>query len=198
MKVINKRQATLITAAIIVLAVAVCGTLAYVIAGTSSVENTFTPSHVACAVLENGSNTEHTSDVVSGVAQKTNVMIKNTGNTEAYIRVAVVVTWKSADGRVWAQQPTDNDYTLEPNTNDWVKGSDGYYYHKAPVAAGDTTKAIIKSAALKEGITPPVGSDGTKYYLDIEIVASAIQSTPVSVVMDEWKVTVSNGSISGN
>lgn len=197
MKVINKRQATLITAAIIVLAVAVCGTLAYVIAGTSSVENTFTPSHVACAVLENGEDAEHTADVVDGITQKTDVKIKNTGNTEAYIRVAVVVTWKSADGRVWAQQPSDTDYTVVLNDTDWVKGSDGYYYHKAPVAAGATTKAIIKSAALKEGITPPVGSDGTQYYLDIEIVASAIQSTPVSVVTGEWEVTVSGVNITG-
>lgn len=193
MKVINKRQATLITAAIIVLAVAVCGTLAYVIAGTSSVENTFTPSHVACAVLEN--DTEHTAEVVDGITQKTDVMIKNTGNTEAYIRVALVVTWKSADGRVWAQQPVkDTNYTIKLDDAYWVE-VDGYYYHKAPVAAGDTTEVLINSAALKG--TPPVGSDGTQYYLDIEIVASAIQSTPVSVVTGEWGVTVSGVNITG-
>ena len=199
MRVINKKQMALITAGVLLFAVAVCGTLAYVITSTLSVENTFTPSDVACAVLENGSEEAHYADMVNGITEKSSVKIKNTGNTEAYIRVALVVTWKSADGRVWAQTPVEGesgDYTMSISSDGWLPIGDYYYYTK-PVAAGETTKVLVNSASLNAGKTPPVGTDGTPYYLDIEIVASAIQSTPVSVASDEWGVTVSGIEIVG-
>jgi hypothetical protein len=152
------------------------------------VENQFTPSKVACAVVENGGK------LVSGAVQntgteKTDVQIKNTGNTDAYIRVAVVVNWMSADGtKVWAQKPEAEDYEISDNLsgNGWIDGGDGYYYYTDPVEPGEMTDILINSAT--QTVTGPVGTDGTQYYLSIEIVASAIQAEGMgaSSAQDAW------------
>ena len=166
-------------------------TVAFLVTRTGSVTNTFQGSKVACAVIENGS-TDETSDIVS-VTEKNNVQIKNTGDTTAYIRVAMVVNWMSKDGKVWAVKPVqgdDKDYTITyAPDNGWLDGGDGYYYYSKPVAPdspNNLTSVLIQEAKLNTGVTGPVGTDGTQYYLSIEIVASAIQSTPIDVVTKQW------------
>ena len=176
MKKFSNKKFIVITAVALLLFVTVGSTLAYIFTNTNPVENEFTPSKVACAVVENGG------DPVSGAVQntgteKTNVQIKNTGDTDAYIRVAVVANWMSADGtKVWAQKLEDNDYQISYNLGDngWIDGGDGYYYYTKPVKPGKMTDILINSAT--QTVTGPVGTDGTQYYLSIEIVASAIQA----------------------
>lgn len=196
MKKYINRKSVLITSIVLLLLVAVGTTLAYIFTNTDSVENTFRPSKVACAVVENGSLTENTDDIVETGTTKKDVKIKNTGNTDAYIRVAVVVNWMSADGtRVWATKPvkstdgTDGDYTITYNlkANGWIDGGDGYYYYTQPVAKSDLTDILITSATqlTQKG---PVGTDNTQYYLSIEIVASAIQANGMGATSakDAW------------
>ena len=199
---INKKS-IIITSVLLLLLVAVGTTLAYVFTSSGPVENTFNPSKVACAVVENGSPDENTNNIVATGTSKTDVKIKNTGDTDAYIRVAVVVNWMSEDGqRVWAQKPiasTDGqtgDYTIEYSLAEgWFDGGDGFYYYNAPVAPEGFTSVLIEEAKLIG--TPPTGIDDTKYFLSIEIVASAIQATPTSTVVAQWHVSVgSDGTIS--
>ena len=176
-KYISKKSIVLVALALL-LTVAVGTTLAYIFTKTNPVQNTFKPSKVSCAVVENGSTTENKGNIVYTGYIKSNVQIKNTGDTDAYIRVAVVITWKSADGtKVWAQKPGEGDYTMKLNLSDngWVEGTDGYYYFTKPVSAnGGLTDVLITSATqLKDG---PKGTENEQYYLSIEIVASAIQA----------------------
>ena len=199
---INKKS-IIITSVVLLLWVVVGTTLAYVFTETEPVENTFTPSRVSCAVVENGKEPVSGSLVNIGTS-KENVQIKNTGDTDAYIRVAVTVNWVNADGtRVWAQKPIQNtDYTITYNLSKdgWFYGGDGFYYFSkavSPDSPNNLTDILISNAALMSGVTAPVGTDNTKYYLSIEIVASAIQSTPASTVSNQWGVTVSDaGTIS--
>ena len=199
---INKKS-IIITSVILLLLVAVGTTLAYVFTETEPVENTFIPSRVSCAVVENGKEPVSGS-LVNISDSKNNVQIQNTGDTDAYIRVAVTVNWMNADGtRVWAQKPIQNtDYTITYNLSKdgWFDGGDGFYYYSkavSPTSPNNLTEILISNAALMSGVTAPVGTDNTQYYLSIEIVASAIQSTPVSTVSDQWGVTVSDdGTIS--
>ena len=197
----NIKKKTLLTMSVaLLLSVAVGITLAYILTKTEPVENTFNPSKVACAVVENGSATENTDGIVENRATKTDVKIKNTGDTDAYIRVAVVVNWMSADGsKVWATKPVmGTDYSIdwafddEINPTAWDPGSDGYYYYKNSVVPnGGLTEILINEAKVLK----PAPLDG--YYLSIEIVASALQAKPASVVTSQWGVTVANdGSIS--
>ena len=200
-KYINKKL--IITSVILLLLVAVGTTLAYVFTETEPVENTFIPSRVSCAVVENGKEPVSGS-LVNISDSKNNVQIQNTGDTDAYIRVAVTVNWMNADGtRVWAQKPIQNtDYTITYNLSKdgWFDGGDGFYYYSkavSPTSPNNLTEILISNAALMSGVTAPVGTDNTQYYLSIEIVASAIQSTPASTVSDQWGVTVSDdGTIS--
>lgn len=199
---INKKS-IIITSVILLLLVAVGTTLAYVFTETEPVENTFIPSRVSCAVVENGKEPVSGS-LVNISDSKNNVQIQNTGDTDAYIRVAVTVNWMNADGtRVWAQKPIQNtDYTITYNLSKdgWFDGGDGFYYYSkavSPTSPNNLTEILISNAALMSGVIAPVGTDNTQYYLSIEIVASAIQSTPASTVSDQWGVTVSDdGTIS--
>lgn len=202
MKKFISKKFIVITAVALLLFVTVGSTLAYIFTKTEPVENTFNPSKVACAVVENGSATENTDDILETGITKTDVKIKNTGDTDAYIRVAVVVNWMSADGtRVWATKPvkstdgTDGDYTISYAENTgWEKGSDGYWYYtkSVPPTDGSNLTGILISEAKVLKNAPQEG-----YYLSIEIVASAIQAKPASVATSQWGVTVVNdGTIS--
>ena len=185
----KKRLTILLVSLSLILVVGVGVTLAYVFASTGDVVNTFTPSHVSCAVVEDQKTDDAPTGQVS-VNTKSNVKIKNTGDTEAYIRVAVIINWKNEDGHVWATAPTSDEYTISYDTSNpkWVKlASDNFWFYTAPVShieGSNLTDVLIKSATqLKPG---PVGTDKSQYYLSIEIVASAIQSTPTNVVGDNW------------
>lgn len=178
-----KNAAMLIPALALLLTLSVGGTVAFLVAKGNPVRNEFTPSAVSCQVVEASFNGETKSDVA----------ILNTGNTEAYIRAAIVVTWKAAEGgNIYAVKPKENvDYTITLNDTDWVLGSDGFYYHKNPVAAGGTTQELIKNCYPEAGKVP------AGYGLNVEILGSAIQSVPDSVVTSVWSSGVSgvNGGI---
>ena len=180
----KKRLTVLLVSLSLVLAAGVGATLAYVFASTGDVVNTFTPSKVECAVVEKNNNQETTqvsAGEVENLTSKQEVRIKNTGDTEAYIRAAIIVTWKKSDGTVYAKSPVENeDYIMQLNlTSDgWVLGADGYYYYTKPVAAGATTGMLISSATAK--------TTTGEYSVSIEIVASAIQSNLGNDAQSAW------------
>lgn len=180
-----KRLATLLVSLLLVLGVAVGGTVAFISTRTADKVNTFTPSKVTCEVTETFENNV-----------KSQVAVKNTGDTTAFIRAAINVTWMSnkdaADQTVSAKVPVkDKDYsiTFAKNTN-WIKGADGYYYYQLPVDPKGSTGVLIEECKLQENASVPDG-----YHLSVEIVASAIQSAPDSVVQSMWHVTVEDGKI---
>lgn len=186
-----KRLATLLVSLLLVLGVAVGGTVAFLSTRTDSKVNTFTPSEVTCKVTETFENNV-----------KSRVAVQNTGDTTAFIRAAINVTWMkdaeagteydAANQTVSAKIPVeDTDYsiTFAKNTN-WIKGADGYYYYKLPVAPQGSTEVLIDECKLLNTASVPDG-----YHLSVEIVASAIQSAPDSVVQSMWHVTVADGKI---
>jgi len=172
-----KKTILLLVSAVLVLTAAVGTTLAYLIAGTDSVTNIFTPTKVTTYVDEN---------IKNGV--KNDVRIQNTGTTEAYIRAAVIVTWQDAQGNVYGKKPVENtDYVITwrgIDDNTWFEGSDGFYYHKSTVEAGEMTTVLFTECSPKNGMAP----DG--YFLNVEILGSGIQAKPKNVVVTEWGVTM--------
>lgn len=198
MKKYISKKIILLTSVALLLSVTVGTTLAYLITPPETAENTFIPSRVSCAVVENDGDPVAGALVNTG-SSKNNVQIKNTGDTDAYIRVKVVVNWTNAEGtRIWATKPVENvDYEIAYNLSDngWVKGSDGFYYYSkvvSPTSPNDLTSVLINNAGLKSGVTAPTGTDSTEYYLSIEIIASAIQ--PTAGAVQDW----SNGIASIN
>ena len=195
MKVNLSKKIILLTAIVLLVLSAVGTSLAFIFMKTNDLQNGFDPAVVSCAVVENGFDPAENGNV--NVAIKEDVQIKNTGNTQAYIRVSIVYTWKTADGtKVYASKPIeDEDYQIVFAENSgWNLGSDGYYYYESPVNKNEMTSILISSVEqLEDG---PIGSDGAQYYLSVEILASAIQSTPETTVIDRWGVSVNNGKIS--
>lgn len=180
----KKKASLLLTSLILLLTLIVGGTVSFLVASSGQVENTFTPSKVACRVDEDA----------FGGSTKTNVKVTNTGDTTAYIRAAIVVTWKNArDGNVYPKTPAlGTDYNMTLNTSDWVQKADGFYYYKHPVAKDYSTGVLITSCSPVEGKTP----EG--YGLNVEILGSAIQSVPTNVVTSIWSVTLDgDGNIQG-
>ena len=182
LKLLQSKQSLaikLVICLILLLMISVGGTIAFVVTHTSEIRNTFTESVVKCEVDETFENNV-----------KSNVSIKNTGDTTAYIRAFVNVTWMNESGQVASVSPKSTDYMIEYSTSGWLKGSDGYYYYSLPVQPNDKTAVLINSCRLLETASAPDG-----YYLSVEIVCSAIQSTPVSVVSDIWHVQLSGDEI---
>lgn len=181
-KRMNKKQLTLLISLILIITVAAGGTLAYLVAKTSPVTNTFTPAEVTCQVDE-------TFDKIV----KSDVSVKNTGDTDAFIRAALVITWKDAAGNVAPQTPVANkDYIISINTGEndnWIAGTDGYYYYKNSVSPEQHTDVLINSCE-------PNGEGLNGYTLHVEIIADAVQSEPATAVMSAWPVSVQDGVLS--
>ncbi len=142
-------------------------TIAFLVDKSGPVENIFTPSHVTSKVLE---------DFADNV--KSNVRIKNTGDTPAYIRAAIVVTWKDEKGgNVLGQKPElGEDYTMTMGNGWTFDEADGFYYYGSKddpiaVAPNGKTDYLITNCQLAEGVTAPAG-----YGLNVEIICSAIQA----------------------
>ena len=173
MKLNRKKGILLLTAAVLILVCGVGGTLAYLITQTAPVTNTFTPARVTSQVNE--------PDWEDGDTVKSNVSITNTGNVSAYIRAAIVITWKDAQGNTMPTVPVrDQDYTLSINTEDWTLNyDDGYYYYNDIVAAGGSTEKLINSCVSNVTYT-----DGRR--LCVEVIGSAIQAEPTTAVKDAW------------
>ena len=165
-----KRSGILLAAVIVLLAGAVGGTWAFLVAQSEPVQNNFTYAHVRCTIDEKFDGTT-----------KSDVKIQNTGDIPAYIRARIVVTWKDAHGNVSAVPVKDSDYTMTMGTG-WTKGTDGYWYCKTTVDAGGETPVLITKCEKK-------GNAPKDYDLSVEILADAIQSEPASAVTEAWGYT---------
>lgn len=130
---------------------------------------------------------------------KTDVTITNTGNTDAYIRAAIVGQWLDEEGNPvfgftdytagkvilvdsWYQDQFVNEtynqgkFTGLPGNN-WVKGDDGYYYYTAIVPAGEAIPDELFTE-YKVG-TPPgvaIAGEAPQIYFRLEIATQAISA----------------------
>lgn len=170
------RLATMVIATVLLLALAIGGTIAYLTTKTDGVVNTFTPSKVSCTVEEDFNGTT-----------KEKVNVKNTGDTTAYIRVKLV-TYRTND----AGQHIGGTAELPSFTpgENWVE-HDGYYYYTLPVAADGTPATnLADSMTLKNTYKDADGG-----HQSIDVMAEAIQSQPKDAVESSWNVTVVDGKL---
>ena len=172
----NRKAGTLLLSLLLVVTALIGGTLAYLVTDTDPVHNNFTPSHVTCQVVEKFDGTN-----------KSNVNVKNTGDTEAYIRVKLVSYRVNEQGQHIGG--TAEIPPFQPGTN-WVEYG-GYYYYTLPVpSGGQPASDLIDSIALTGEYTD---ADGGKQV--IEVMAEAIQSGPINAVGDSWGVTIKPGKV---
>lgn len=171
------RTAVLFMAIIMLIGAVIGSTVAFLITNTGPVENKFAYASVSCDVKEdfNGST-------------KKNVQITNTGSTDAYIRATYVVNWLDKDGKIAASVPEGYIYNVTENPDGkWTKGADGYFYYLTPVAPDASTPGSLLTCTVTRPENP-------EYRLSVEILATAIQSTPAKAVTEAWGVTPTSGN----
>lgn len=173
---LNGRLTAMVIATVMLLALAIGGTVAWITSSTGPITNTFTPSHVSCEVTETFQNNV-----------KSNVNVTNTSDILAFIRVKLV-TYRVND----ADQHIGGTAMIPqftPGTG-WVE-HDGYYYYTKPVEPNQQpANALIGSINLTGSYDD---ADGGKQV--IEVMAEAIQSMPATAVQEAWHVTIANGSV---
>lgn len=178
----KSRLTAMAIATVMLLALAIGGTVAWLSTKGDPIINTFNPSEVACKVTESFNGTV-----------KSNVNVKNTGDTEAYIRVKLVTYRTNDDGQHIGGTAEIPAFT--PGTG-WVSYG-GYYYYTKPVAPnGSPENALISSITLTGSYNDADGG-----HQAIDVMAEAIQSGPAQAVGEAWGVSITPGNViaySGN
>lgn len=154
--------------------VTVGGTLAYLTADTTPIENTFTPGQVSCSVSDKVANNV-----------KTSITVTNTSNVPAYIRVELVTYRVNEEGQHIGGTVAEIN-PVNYNTDDWVY-QNGFYYTRKPVAAGQNAPELLAG-----GIELHTYADADGGMQVIEVMAEAIQSEPIDVVSTYWGYTPGN------
>lgn len=192
-----KLSTVLVIAAALALVTAIGGTMAWLTTHSEGLTNTFTPATISGEVKETFNNPFNT---------KNNVYIQNTSDVPVYVRVALVPTWVMEENNkfVPVAEPVGNDDVIIDTKewksfvpaadSNWVKGNDGYYYYKKPLAAADKTddtdltENLFNTAEAKEN---------DLYHMNLQVLLQMIQAEPASAVTQAWGVTVNaDGTIS--
>lgn len=172
----GKKGTTALLSLLLIAALAVGGTLAYLAVKTDKVDNRFTPSQVRCAVTESFDGTV-----------KSNVNVTNTGDTAAYIRVKLVSYRVNDAGQHIGGTAAIPSFS--PGAN-WVEYG-GYYYYTLPVAPGGAPAAALIGSITLTGSY--ADADGGKQAIDV--LAEAIQSAPAEAAGGSWGVSIAPGSV---
>ena len=160
------------------------GIFAFAYSAVGGLDNDFDRTYVTSQVNVSG-------DIVN---------VTNTSDADAYIRAAILVTWKNSDGKSgWSLPQEDVDYklTVDANTN-WnsdcawyMDSSTEFYYYKSTVAPQEITRDLISK--IERLGTPPSG-----YELSVEVVTQAIapkdtateEGDIAQAMAEAWSITI--------
>lgn len=170
-----KKKILLAAAVVICLTIAVSGTLAY-FTFEDTAHNVITTGGVSIEVVEKTKGEGETEvdfpeDGIKGVMPGTEVSkivsVKNNGNSEAWVRVKVNATIKSAEDK---DLPSGvMTYTVSEG---WTPGTDGYYYYNNKVPAGESTSILFDTVKF----APEMGNEYQNCRANIVISAQAVQT----------------------
>lgn len=175
----SKKKVSAIIAVAIILNVTLIGSIAYLIDKTEEIVNIFNPGTVTTDVEEEFENNI-----------KSSIKVKNTGNTESYVRVALVAyrVEVDADGNVVKRIGGNADVPSFELAANWVKYGDHYYY-TLPVPAGGEVELLASPITLQSYDDADGGVQA------IDVMASGIQANPVKAVNESWGVVITQGSV---
>ena len=163
-----KKLSAAAIAIILVVVMTIGGTVAFLMDSTESVINKFTPASSGITIEEKVKEN-----------CKTEIAVKNTGDTGTYIRVSLVANYYDENGNITGGAAVPNFALNETN---WFKGTDGYYYYKTPLPAGEVTESLLANGSKME----------LSENMQVTVLAQSIQASPTSVVHDKWGVTVNS------
>ena len=114
-------------------------------------------------------------------------VIKNTGDTDAYIRVKLVSYRTNEAGDHIGGVAELPKFSLGAN---WVSYK-GFYYYTLPVAPGAAPAANLADSITLTGEYKD--ADGGRQAIDV--MAEAIQSVPPEAMGQAWGVSITPGSV---
>ena len=167
MKNKSPRKIVLIISFVLIIAIGVSATLAYVVNSSGSIVNRFSPSRVECLVVDGGNS----------------ISVRNTGDVDAYIRASYTVNWMDSSGNVSGTKPTAGAEVA----SGWSPVGDIWYYDAVVPVNGEVIFVSFTSASsgeyhlAVEVVAEAIQSEGMGSDVDTAIEAwSAAKSRPVN------------------
>lgn len=166
-----KKKLLILSLAAICLAITAIGTLAY-FTSEGTAHNVITTGGVEIAVQEWADEDKQTpfedlEGIMPGMTVTKIAEIKNTGASDAWVRVKVEKNIKlQGDGK-----PDTGLVELTLNTTDWTE-KDGYYYYSKPLKPGEVTAPIFTAVTFK----PDMGNEYQNATATVDVTAQAVQT----------------------
>lgn len=184
-KSVSTKVVVLLLAVVLLIGCVAGGTLAWLMAKSSTVTNTFVAGEIGTLSLAETTGDSYI--VTPGVdITKNPVVAFNGNNVAAYVFLKV-------DATGWIVSGTDTTYTYSIGTNQemkwvldgWTKLADGVYYKEVAANAGEQSWSVIKDNKITVSyeITKADISDYTK---GLTFTAYAIQKDGFNSVADAW------------
>ena len=166
-----KRQRLILSVLAIRIATLAAGTLPY-FTSEEKAHNVITTGGVATAAQEWEDENKQTpfedlEGIMPGMTVTKIAEIKNTGASDAWIRVLITKNIQLAgDGT-----PNTALVELELNIADWTE-KDGYYYYKEALKPGEVTAPIFTAVTFK----PEMGNEYQNATATVDVSAQAVQT----------------------
>ena len=167
-----KRKILILSVLAICIATLAAGTLAY-FTSEGKAHNVITTGGVEITVQEWADEEKQTpfedvTGIMPGMTVTKIAEIRNTGASDAWIRVLITKNIQLAD------DGTPNTDLLELNLNltDWTLGEDGYLYYNKALKPGEVTKPIFTAVTFK----PDMGNEYQNATATVDVSAQAVQT----------------------
>ena len=155
----KKNTITLILSLLLVVALSVGGTVAF-LTSHQTVTNTFTvAAGPAPEIVEKFDG-----------RTKTDVCVKNKGDVDCLVRATVTVNLLDDEGNVI---PGDPVYSITYNQTDWTLIDDIWYYNGVVTHGGGQTAALITTCTSSQ-------------HISVKIDAQTVQAEPAQAAQDLW------------
>lgn len=187
MKEMKKWKIVALCTVLACLSIVASGTLAYFTAQETA-HNVITSGGVAIQLIELSDNGgdgltywRDVEGVMPGAEISKIVIVRNTGASDAWVRVKVdktVILANEDKGNPEVMKLYNNNGDSEWIEQDgyegtfWTKGEDGYYYYKNPLAPGDETPALFTTVTF-DAVKMDNDYQSCKAYIDVK--AGAVQ-----------------------
>lgn len=100
--------------------------------------------------------------VEKGTTKKKTVMVQNTGNAAAFVRVSYAEYWTTATEQLAGATNVKQNWTTDWK-NDFKRHDDGWYYYKKVLPAGGSVQ-VLESVTFPASVTA-----GASYHLDFQV-----------------------------
>ena len=171
-----KRKLLIVSVVAICIAILAAGSLAYFTA-EGKAHNVITTGGAEIALEEWADEdmtipySKESVGVMPGTKVTKIVQVKNTGASDAWVRVKVEKNIRLGTEIPGLDNPQEELVALDINTLDWELDTEGFYRYKRALKPGETTKPILRSVEFK----PAMDNVYQNAQISVDISAQAVQ-----------------------